>query len=134
MTGRHALPVDDEYQWHNVGFVPALSWRIHTLDDQGKVGTLPLPGWLVQEEVAYHPRGFVHSADLQSPRPVRRVVAASHVYGELIDVYESVESFWRVDPPGAPDPTVEEIEKELTRRRNVDAALGRSRAGAMGES
>lgn len=129
MTGRHRRTEDDEddegrrlYEWHTVDFHPASAadWLVLALDDEGHVGYQRLPGWLVQEHVAYgseaaHPL----PESLQSCRPLHRVVGAVHQCGELLSVYEAVSGFWRIIPDTAAAPGAEEIGAELQRREKL---------------
>jgi hypothetical protein len=131
-TGRHAKPEPtfDHSEYHSVGFTPAPpGWTIVALDEHGRVGTQPLPGWLVQEEVAYGEHG-PKPESLQSSRPHTRVVAAAPDLDELIPVCDIVWGFWYVAPPGAPQPTPARIQTEMKHRES----LTRAHARAMGET
>jgi hypothetical protein len=121
VTGRHAAAAP--FQWHTVDFQPApYGWTIVCLDERGTVTTRPLPGWVVQEAVAYDSNG-VSPEHEQPPRPLTRVIAAAHVEAELHAVYDAVPHFWRIDPPSTPKPTAGEITRELERRAAVERAL-----------
>lgn len=89
MTGRHRRTEDDEgrrlYEWHTVDFHPASAagWLVLALDDEGHVSYQRLPGWLVQEQVAYSftpAAGFFAVVSTPASRgrccaPVRRTAA-----------------------------------------------------------
>jgi hypothetical protein len=123
MSGRHHNA--DHYDWHVDGFVPApVGWRIVCLDEQGTLHLYPLPGWLIQEEVAYDQTGSYPEAEgFQSSRPIRRAVAATHVWGELVPVHDGVADFWRIAAPYDLQPTPQEIRTELERRKKIERAV-----------
>lgn len=127
MTGRHRAGRPhsaDHYEWHTDGFVPAPNgWRIVCLNDRGRVRQYALPGWLIQAEVAYDPTGSYPEAEgFQSGRPIRRVIAATHVWGELVPVYDGVADFWRISAPYEPPPDPQEVREELERREKIERA------------
>jgi hypothetical protein len=122
MTGRHSSA--DRFQWHVDEFVAApTGWRIVCLNDRGAVRNHPLPGWLIQEEVAYDSNGCPDDEDFQSTRPIRRVIAATHVSGEVVPVYDGVADFWRIAAPYDQAPTPQEIRTELERREKLERAI-----------
>lgn len=123
MTGRHRGA--DHSEWHVDEFVAApKGWRIVCLNDRGAVRNHPMAGWLVQEEVAYDPTGsYPEPEDFQSVRPIRRVIAATHVSGEVVPVYDAVADFWRISAPYEPPPTHQEIRTELERREKLERAI-----------
>lgn len=129
MTGRHHA--GDTALWHVDGFLPAPagSWQIVALDEHGTVTYQQLPGWLVEEEVTYDiATGLPLTESFQPCRPFRRVVAAAHVHGELVAVYEAVWGFWKVISTAAPRPTPEQVKRELEHRDQLRAATEKAAA------
>lgn len=122
--GRHRAyePLrEDHTEYHVVGFVAAPpGWRVVALDERGTVHSQALPGWLIQEEVAYQ-HTYPKPEDFQSPRPWRRVVAAIHEAnsGELCEVYETVWGFWYIAGPDERSPTPQAITAELAHRAQL---------------
>lgn len=124
MSGRHCSE-QEHSEWHLDQFVAApVGWRIVCLNDRGAVRNYDLAGWLVQEEVAYA-GGHPVAEDLQPIRPVRRVVAATHVDGQLVSVHDGdVADFWRVSAPHEDlSPNGKEIRTELERREKIKRHL-----------
>lgn len=103
------------YEWHTLGFMAApAGWHLVYLDDAGEISTRPMPGWLIQEEVA-HDRWQPSLEYGQLARPVRRVVAAAETRGFIEVAAGSDDTFWCVIGPGGWS-TAAEIAEEFKRR------------------
>lgn len=124
-AGKHRRrfePRASEYwEWNVDRFVPAPDgWRLVFVDNEGDVTLRPLPGWIVQEEVAYSRFG----AQLGQPdSPIRRIVAGVDVRGGICaasDEYPDV--FYGVIGPWEKVPDAPEIQSELRRRQVMPEA------------
>ncbi|WP_435589792.1 hypothetical protein [Micromonospora aurantiaca (nom. illeg.)] len=94
-------------RWNDIDFRPAPpGWRAVFVDPaeaDTQVEIVPIPGWLIQE-------------DLHDARS-RRVVAAAQFEGNphLVDVDDGGDdprdpgTFWKILPPGAAEPTTAEV-------------------------
>src|SRR5258708_3802513 len=95
--------------WVTVDFRPApAGWRIAFLfPDHGGAATMPMPGWVVQEEVG---------SQFESDTPTsRQVVAAMIVDGKIMSALDNP-AFWQVLAPTLPDPDQDEIDEALAER------------------
>jgi hypothetical protein len=123
MTGRHSAPetvADVTYDWQIIGFLPApMGWLILSLDHEtGAVTSSPLPGWLVQEIVAYTEWGEPKPNAEQPDRPSLRVIAgAVCADGEVMPAAEIEKGFWRISGPGQMGPTAAEVREEIRDRK-----------------
>ncbi|GHE31983.1 hypothetical protein GCM10017673_38440 [Streptosporangium violaceochromogenes] len=103
--------------WRTLSFSAAApGWRLAYLDPQEPEGyfTVPLPGWVTQEECVHHPATGVTT---RPPVPDTRVFpAAADEIGHLEEADLS-SNFWLVLPPGAEPPTAEAAREESAARR-----------------
>ncbi|MDG4758142.1 hypothetical protein [Micromonospora sp. WMMD710] len=74
----------------------------------------PVVGWLVQERYGVYRDGREHVHEEPVEGYERRVIAATHSSeweGRVFEV-DFGDGFWKILPPGAADPTTEEVAAE----------------------
>ncbi|MBY8879754.1 hypothetical protein [Actinacidiphila acidipaludis] len=101
-----------DYRFNTIDFRPAApGWRYVVLAEDGTMQVLPLPGWLIQEEIEYPSAG----SDDGTPTGSRRVVAA-RMEDDYVEAFSSMPSFWCVIGPGEDEPSQQEVAEEQGRR------------------
>lgn len=99
-----------------IDFRPApTGWRIVWLSAlEAGYSTSPLPGWLIQEEVA---RDELTDHPLDTPDERDRYVMPAFLRdGFVPESVEGIPEFWYVIGPGEPPPTDEEVAAERAAR------------------
>ncbi len=111
--------------WRTVDFRPAPpGWRVYAFFEE-KLIVEPIAGWLIQDAFLYDSESDAVVPDETAKRtggPERRVIPGISVAGyswsvEPIDEGTQPDDHtWQILPPGAPEPSPEEIDRELQRR------------------
>ncbi len=96
-------------------------WRLVYLADDDPAGyvTIPMPGWLIVEEVHYDREGGI-SEDLTPPPGNRwRTILAAGSDGSNLHPAEDDENFWMAIGPGEDEPPGLLVDEEKARRREA---------------
>ncbi|GAA4209488.1 hypothetical protein GCM10022252_76090 [Streptosporangium oxazolinicum] len=110
--------------WRTIDFSPATGWLLVYLSNDAPGGyfTVPMVGWLIQEECDLDP-----VTDAPILRKVARTrVVAGVAFDGVVEEADAAENFWQALPISAPAPTAEAARQESAERRR---RLGPDRTG-----
>jgi hypothetical protein len=98
--------------WTTIDFRPAPSgWRTaYLVDEEPGFITIPMPGWLVQEEVLYN----IQTGQDLDKTGHRRVIAGDFDGAEVVEADAS--NLWCVLSPDTPEPTAEDVRRAKQER------------------
>jgi len=97
------------YEWHTIDFRPATGWRAVHLKPAAGFIALPMPGWLIQEEIVFGPGDNIIPSDFRSRRVVPGILENS-----IVEPAVDEPDFWMVlsESDSDPHPSAEIRERE----------------------
>ncbi|MDQ7905503.1 hypothetical protein RB614_13315 [Phytohabitans sp. ZYX-F-186] len=110
-----------EFLYRDIDFRPAAvpGWRALWIDNDGRLKSDSIVGWLIQESYVVEDDGEEHPPDKPAADRERRIVAAIHApgWGAMVTSAATEVDVWCVLGPDQPDPTPEEVAAEHHRRQ-----------------
>jgi hypothetical protein len=109
--------------WRTLNFCPdPAGWQVVYLVFEETTATLVVPvvGWLVQEEVHFHPRTFENLPRERQPEVPHTRVVAGVAEGAMVDPATEASNFWMLLGPGQAAPPRDDALAEIQRRERRD--------------
>ncbi|MFD5572240.1 hypothetical protein [Streptomyces cadmiisoli] len=110
------------YDRRVIDFRPApAGWQLVYLADDEPEGyvTMPMPGWLVLEEVFFNNKGGIDAEHTPAPGDRWRTILAASADGSTLHPAEDDENFWMAIGPGEAEPPDQLVEEEKAQRREA---------------